>query len=129
MVECAENFSIEFVRVAARETGLLGQFTEAPQVHLGSWVTSSSSEPGKALISHALSCTVLSEWTACASVFLRCTEHPHEWTNVPFFAVLNLEPPPGRRRGGQGVATGPGIRQAGPCLVLVHLDQADMEVV
>lgn len=30
MVEPAENLSIEFVRVAARETGLLRQFTEAP---------------------------------------------------------------------------------------------------
>lgn len=69
---------------------------------------------------------------AYASVFLRCTEHQlagvalHEQINVPFFAVLNLEALGG---GEQGVATGPGIRQAGSCLVPVQMDQADMWVV
>lgn len=43
---------------------------------------------------------------------------------MPFIADLNLE---GLEGGGQGVATGSGIRQAGSCLVPV--DQADTGVV
>lgn len=46
----------------------------------------------------------------------------HEQTNVCFFAVLN---PEAQGEGGQGVATGPGIRQAGSCLVPIRQDQAD----
>lgn len=52
--------------------------------------------------------------------------HLHEQTNVPFFAVLNLE---ALGEGGQGVATGPGTRQAGSCLVPIQTDQADTWVV
>lgn len=102
----------------------------------GLWGDFPSSEPGKPRsVSHTLSCTVLSEWSLCVCLSEVHRAPPwmelagvalHEQINVPFFAVLNLEALGG---GEQGVATGPGIRQAGSCLVPVQMDQADMWVV